>query len=99
MAFGFVVVKFALFVKQISFILDEGQKSVALPSRGYSAILGIVLVALGTLMALLAFFRYKNIERQLNTNTFYPSSSLSLMFTIAIILAGLLLVTYLIPSI
>ncbi|MEO5978751.1 MAG: DUF202 domain-containing protein [Chryseolinea sp.] len=99
MAFGFVVVKFALFVKQISFVLGEGHQGITLPNRGYSAILGIALVGLGTLMALLAFFRYKNIEKQLNSDTFYPSSTLSLLFTIAIIMAGLMLVFYLLPSI
>jgi len=99
MAFGFVVVKFALFVKQISFLLNGKDSGVVLPNRGYSAVLGIVLVALGTLMALLAYVRYKSIEKQLSTNTFYPSFTLTLLFTIAIIIIGLLLVIYLIPSI
>lgn len=99
MVFGFVVVKFALFVKQIGMLLGEGQHALALPTKGYSAILGIALVALGTLMALLAYFRYKKIERQLTANTYYPSSTLSLMFTLAIILVGILLVVYLVPSV
>ena len=99
MAFGFVVVKFALFVKQITFILGEGHNAITLPNRGYSAVIGIALVGLGTIMTLLAFFRYKNIEKQLFANTFFPSLTLSVFLTIAIILVGLLLVLYLIPSI
>lgn len=42
MAFGFVVVKFSLFVKQISLIL--GKENI-IHSKGYSGIVGIVLVA------------------------------------------------------
>jgi putative membrane protein len=41
MAFGFVVVKFSLFVKQISLILG---KENMIHSKGYSGILGIALV-------------------------------------------------------
>ena len=99
MAFGFVVVKFALFVKQITLILGEGHNAITLPNKGYSAIIGIALVGLGTIMTLLAFFRYKNIEKQLYANTFFPSLTLSVFLTTAIILIGLLLVIYLIPSI
>lgn len=98
MAFGFVVVKFALFVKQVAYIVGEGHASVTLPSQGYSAWIGIALVALGTIMSLLAFFRYKNIERQLEQYRFSPSLTLSVLLTVAIVLVGLLLVIYLIPS-
>lgn len=98
MAFGFVVVKFALFVKQAGYILGEKNPAFILPSHGYSTWIGIGLVAMGTLMALLAFFRYKNIEKQLLQNRFFPSLTLSILLTIAIILVGVLLVIYLLPS-
>ena len=97
MAFGFVVVKFALFVKQIGLVITE--RTDTLPNRGYSAILGIVLVGIGILMALLSYYRYKKIERDLLANTFDPSSKISTLFTFAIILVGLLLIIYLMPSI
>jgi len=99
MAFGFVVVKFSLFIKQVSLILGENNKTILLPPRGYSAIIGIGLVAIGALMTLLAFFRYKNIEKQLHEGTFYPSLNLSILLTAAIILVGTLLVIYLVPSV
>lgn len=97
MAFGFVVVKFALFVKQIGLVITESTDT--LPNRGYSAILGIVLIGIGILMALLSYFRYKKIERELLASTFNPSSKISTLFTFAIILVGLLLIIYLMPSI
>ena len=42
MAFGFVVVKFSLFVKQISLILGKEQ---IVHTKGYSGMIGIALVA------------------------------------------------------
>src|SRR5574340_1646476 len=67
MAFGFVVERFSIFVKQASYFFG---KEVSLPSRGYSAILGISLVALGALMGVLSFIRYKKVERQINEDTY-----------------------------
>jgi putative membrane protein len=97
MAFGFVVVKFALFVKQIGLVVTDSAD--ALPNRGYSAVIGIVLLAVGILMALLSYFQYRRNERDLLANTYHPSSKISTLFTFVIIFVGLLLVVYLLPSI
>ena len=97
MAFGFVVVKFALFVKQIGLVVTDNID--VFPNRGYSAIIGIVLLGVGILMALLSYFQYKRNERDLLSNTYHPSSKISTLFTFVIILVGLLLIIYLLPSI
>ena len=96
MGFGFVIVKFALFIRQISVAL--GTKA-AIPGKGYSAIIGVFMVALGAIMAALAFFRYLNIEKQLNNNSFFPSKWLSALVTISIVIGSILLVLYLVPNI
>ena len=96
MAFGFVVVKFALFIKQISIVLAG--KGV-LPGKGYSAEIGIFLVATGAIMALLAYFRYKHTERQLMNHNYQPSFLLSLLLTLGILIISALLIYYLLPSI
>jgi putative membrane protein len=96
MAFGFVVVKFSLFVKQLSLAFTDME--IIIPSKGYSGFIGISMVALGALMSLLAFVRYKSIERHLNNNTFYPSSTLMVLLTILIILGSVFLVLYLLPG-
>ncbi|MBF0215837.1 MAG: DUF202 domain-containing protein [Candidatus Omnitrophica bacterium] len=99
MAFGFVVEKFALFVKQMSLILGKADIENTLPpSHGYSAIAGIFLVGLGTVMALLAFVRYKKVERQIDEDTFQPSSVLAILLTTSVFAAGIFLVVYLINS-
>lgn len=96
MGFGFVVVKFSLFIRQLSFALNE--KAVVLPGKGYSSVIGIALVIIGALMALLAFIRYRNIEKRLKEGTYFPSFVLSLLMTLAIVIVSLLLILYLLPS-
>ena len=99
MAFGFVVEKFALFIKQMSLILGNANiENVSPPSHGYSAIVGIFLVGLGTLMGLLAFVRYKKVERQIDEDTYQPSSILDILLTISVLAVGIFLVVYLIHS-
>ena len=94
MAFGFVVVKFALFVRQVSLALGEGA---GLPDQRSSAAVGIFLVVLGAAISLLAFFRYRRIEQQLDTTGYHPSKRLSVFLTLAIVVCSLLLVLYLVP--
>lgn len=96
MAFGFVVERFSIFVNQVSYFLG---KEVSLPSRGYSAALGISLVALGALMGVLSFIRYKKVERQINEDTYQPSMILDLMLALALLVIGIFLVSYLIYSV
>jgi len=97
MAFGFVVEKFALFTKQMSFILEKSTpEKTLLPSHGYSAILGIFLVALGALLSALAFVRYKKVGKQIDEDTWQHSSTLDTLLTLAVVAVGILLVVYLI---
>src|SRR5476649_2299809 len=69
MAFGFVVEKFSIFVKHITAFLTKAQIS-ELPHttpQGYTSTFGLFLVTLGTLICLLAFIRYKKIEKQIES--------------------------------
>lgn len=95
MAFGFVVVKFALFVRQVSIAMG---RAAALPQHRSSAAIGIFLVILGAAIALLAFFHYRHIERQLDTTGYEPSRRLSILVTVAIVVCSILLVVYLLPQ-
>jgi putative membrane protein len=96
MGFGFVIVKFALFLRQLSFVLAT--KIPAVP-KGDSAMIGVTMVALGAVMAVLAYVRYLHIEKQLNNNSYFPSRLLTAFLTIAILAGSILLVIYLLPNI
>ena len=110
MAFGFVVEKFALFVRELSSVIARSglsgrQKdliplSEAVPlSRGYSSFFGIVLVGLGTLMGVLAFMRYKIVEREIDEDTYRPSIILNVLLAISIFAVGIFLILYLVHSV
>jgi len=95
MAFGFVVVKFSLFVKQLSLALG---KEYIIPSRGYSAIAGILLVAVGASTTVFSYVRYKRTEKQLTEGVYNHSSLLITLLTAFIFLVSLLLIVYLVES-
>jgi len=83
----------------MSLILGEANIEKALPpAHGYSAIVGIFLVAFGTLMSLLAFIRYKKVERQIEADTYHLTSALDLLLALSVLAVGIFLVAYLIHS-
>jgi uncharacterized membrane protein YidH (DUF202 family) len=104
MAFGFVVEKFALFVKEAEYLLIKAVPGVPssmpkrLPVPGYSSIIGIVLVAIGSLISLLAYTRYKKIEKEIDENTYRSSPLLMLMTALSLFGVGIFLLVYLIHS-
>ena len=99
MAFGFVVQKFALFTKQMALIIGRpATGETLLPAHGYSALMGIFLVALGAAMSALAFVKYMKVKKQIDEDTWHHSSSLNALLTFAILMVGILLVIYLIST-
>ena len=95
MAFGFVVERFSLFLREISAALGTPVSDIP-PSHGYAAIIGIILVVFGTLVGSLAFFRYKNIEKQIDNDAYRPSIKLDVFMAAFILLIGILLIAYLV---
>ena len=100
MAFGFVVEKFAFFIKRLSYFFGEA-KNIHLPpaSSDWSSVFGIVLVAMGAIMGVLAFFRYKTIEREIDEDSYQPSILLDILVAIGIITIGIFVIFYMIHSI
>jgi len=97
MGFGFVVVKFALFIRQISVAIDKPQANLA--GRGYSTQIGIFLVGVGAFIALYSYLHFLNTKRQLLNGAYKPSSLPALLLTIIIVIIGALLVYNLVPNI
>ena len=95
MGFGFVIVKFAVFLRQVSYMVGENNAPVP---RGLSAEVGLVMVVLGAIITSLAYWRYRTIEKQLNSGEYFPSKWLSVLVTLSIIIGSILLVIYLLPN-
>ncbi len=99
MAFGFVVERFALFMKQLTFFLGKTEVPLHLQTgHSYSLIFGILLVGLGVLISVLAFVRYKRVQRQIEEDSFIPSSGLDLLVLLSVVGTGLFLIGFLIRS-
>lgn len=94
MAFGFVVERFALFIKEMGLILGNPQTL-----QGYSSIFGVLLVALGAIICLLAFIKYRTVEKQIKNASYQPSGVLNILLTISVLLMGIFLIFYLNNSI
>jgi len=95
MGFGFVIVKFTLFLKQLSLLLETS----SVPSKGYSSIIGVVMVAIGVIIAILAFLQYKRNEKWIKNNYFVSSSVLSLFIMFILVIGGIFLIFYLLSNI
>ena len=95
MGFGFVIVKFTLFLKQLSLLLETS----SVPSKGYSSIIGVVMVAIGVIIAILAFLQYKRNEKWIKNNYFVSSSILSLFIMFILVIGGIFLIFYLLSNI
>lgn len=95
MGFGFVIVKFTIFLKQIAFLVDKA----AIPSQGYSGLVGVIMVAVGVVVAAFAFSQYKINNKHLQENYYAPRSVLSLVITFIMVTGGLFLIIYLLTNI
>jgi len=95
MVFGFVVVKFTLFMKQIPLLLG---KDIIIQQKGYSAFLGIAIVLIGTITAILSYIRYKRTAKQLKEGEYVHSSWLITILTGFLLLVSVFLIAYLIQS-
>ena len=96
MAFGFVVVKFSLFVKRISLLF--GKDITTPPTHGLSAIVGILLVLVGTITTILSYIRYRQSEKQIREGVYVHSTLLITIISVFILIVSVLLIAYLITS-
>lgn len=101
MAFGFVVERFGLFVRQFTALVGKalggaGELKQSGGEQGVSAILGVLLVGFGAVMGLLAFIRYKKVERQIDEDAYRPSVILDLLMVISLLVIACFLMVYLV---
>ncbi|MBL1408971.1 YidH family protein [Sphingobacterium faecale] len=96
MGFGFVVVKFSLFMRQITAMLSPQTSEPE--SHGYSSEVGTAIVIIGAVTALLAYLKYRKIGKQIEEGEFVPISSIISVIAILIAVIGFILSWYLVDS-
>jgi putative membrane protein len=97
-AFGFVIERFSLFMKQMSLILKKSDVAAQVPAQGNSALVGLLLVAFGTLMTLFGFINFTKVQREIEKGNFRKNSFLYFVVAAFIFTVGVVLVIYLAKS-
>ncbi|WP_343633914.1 DUF202 domain-containing protein [Fluviicola sp.] len=93
MAFGFVVVEFSLFTKEMNVALEiEVQGN----HYSYSGPIGIIIVAIGAMSSLFALLRYRRIRKEIDLGEFKHNPILLNITVILIFVISILLLAYLI---
>ncbi len=97
MAFGFVVERFALFLRRLALILDRAGLAggAVAPKTGFSSALGVAIIALGALLPLAAYARYRATARAIDGAPARRSPALDAALAAAVAAAGLVLAVYL----
>ena len=95
MAFGFVIVKFSLFVHQISLLTGNANP---IPNYRYSGPIGIMMVLLGMLSLIFGLWRYYSVIQQLKHGKFHHQPGWMYAFVLVLLILSSLLAIYLIKS-
>jgi putative membrane protein len=95
MAFGFVVVKFSLFIRQMAAITGT---QAAVPHYGFSGPVGILLVVFGGVALLFGTWRYYTTERRLRTGKYGHSAGILYGFIALLIAFSIALIIYLVKT-
>ncbi|MCK9376794.1 MAG: DUF202 domain-containing protein [Syntrophobacterales bacterium] len=100
MVFGFVVEKFSFFLKELYHLVGKQSHipKATTSSYGSASIIGIALVALGTMLALGAILRYKKVQREIDEGTYRPSLVLDIFLATIVLGTGIFFTIYMIAS-
>ncbi len=99
MAFGFVIERFTLFLKQFSGFIQKatGLAPITPPStQEFTAIFGITMIAMGALICFLSFINYKMTQKKIENNNYQPGILFTFILTLFVVLIGIVLVLSLI---
>lgn len=95
MVFGFVIVKFSLFVNQLPATLFHNEN---IPKNGFTIIIGIILVLVGALTIVLSYMKYRQTHKLLKQGEYLYSTFLLTVITVIIFLMSILIIAYLVAA-
>lgn len=95
MAFGFVVVRFALFVQELNLALGIKKE---VQNFEYSGPIGVAIVATGAFCLLLALLRYRRTKKEINSGSYRQSALLLNIIVVMIFVISILLLAYLVKT-
>ena len=90
---GFVMAKFSVWLRQLLGAIAPGH---AVTTRGGASLpVGLALIALGALLAVLAYRRYESVRRAIEEERDVPATSLVKLMVGMIVLASAAIIVYL----
>ena len=95
MAFGFVVVKFSLFIRQMALIT---RTTAAIPQQGVSGPVGILLVVAGALSLIFGGWRYFQTEKRLQTGRYEHRPGLLYALVVLMLILSIAIIIYLVRT-
>ncbi|MDD3789229.1 MAG: DUF202 domain-containing protein [Petrimonas sp.] len=95
MGFGFVIVKFAVFLREMTQMVGQTVKN----NTRESVIVGIFMVILGALAAILGYVQFYKVHQQIENESYKSSQSLNLTLTLLVVVLSSLLIFYLFSNI
>jgi uncharacterized membrane protein YidH (DUF202 family) len=103
MAFGFVVEKFALFIKQIGLFLSsrglsESDLHIDQHLENRPSLFGVLLVGMGAVIGGLSFLIYRNTAKKIEENNYRYPLVLPCIVTVLVVMMGVSLLIYLFKS-
>ena len=96
MGFGFILVKFSIFLKQISLASENHLLSHV--QNGQSGLTGVLLVGAGVVVLILSYINYLRIKKQINSNSYVGNNIMLLILAVMLISLSIFLIYYLIGN-
>lgn len=90
-AFGFVVERFGLLLRELGLKVNSGSVS----NVHYSTIIGIALTLLGTAVMVVALINFLQARNSIDKNRFHPHRGFAILLTVIACLIGVILAVYL----
>jgi putative membrane protein len=89
---GFVIARFGVWLRELSSRL--GAKG-EIQSTGFSLVTGVAMMALGSVLTLLAAWRYRSINKAIDRGEFQADRGLVVIVTLSVALLGAVMIAYL----
>jgi putative membrane protein len=92
---GFVIARFGVWLRELAARIDP---KIAVRSTRFSLLVGVTMMAFGSILTLLAARRYQGINRAIDRGEFQADRGLVVVVTISVALLGGVMITYLLAT-
>ncbi|WP_312902947.1 YidH family protein [Chryseobacterium taichungense] len=96
MGFGFILVKFSIFLKEISLVSEHNRFTHT--QNGHSGLTGVLLVSAAVIVLVMSYINYLRIKKQISNNSYKGNNIMLLILTAMLISLSIFLIYYLLGS-